>query len=720
MIYFDIINIINIIYPAPDSIGARMKDPVRKTILVVEDDYIAAAIEKKQLECEGYEVLHSATGEAALDLVLGKKARVDLILMDIDLGPGMDGIAAAQGILARLVIPIVFLSSHTEKEVVRRTEEVTSYGYVVKSTSPTVLDASIKMAFKLFESRKIYQNTFEYALDGVCIHRMLYDDAGRYHDCEYLRVNRAYEQQTGLSMENLVGRTIRDVFPDAQVDEIIGMYAEVVSSSSALQKELYFEPLRKWFQLSVFPIADDEFSVVVQNITGLKENMLALKESETRFKALHNASFGGIAIHDKGIILECNQGLSDISGFQAHELVGMDGLQLIAEESRALVLDNIRSGYEKPYEATGLCKDGRTYPLRLEARNVPYKGKMVRVVEFRDISEIKQARTELEKNHEYLNSILQTMRDGFWAVNVDQRFTDVNIAYCRMSGYSREEFLALHISDIDAHEKPEETRAHMQHILETGHDTFETSHRRKDGSIFLVEVSVMLLKSPESRLICFCKDITDRRRDEDRIRKLLAEKELLLKETHHRVKNDMNMIYSLLCLQADDHNDDTAGNVLVDAASRMQGMMMLYDKLYRSADYESLNVRTFLPPLIDEIVRVLPCRSTIRTLVDIDDCILGAKTLSRLGIIVNEMMTNSAKYAFVGKGTGLVRVTLSKTGTGASLVYTDDGVGLPENFSLENNAGFGMRLIHMMVEELGGRLEVVSGGGARFMVTWDF
>ncbi|MBN2236286.1 MAG: PocR ligand-binding domain-containing protein [Bacteroidales bacterium] len=122
---------------------------------------------------------------------------------------------------------------------------------------------------------------------------------------------------------------------------------------------------------------------------------LALKESEERYKALHNASFGGIVIHDKGKILECNQGLSEITGYTYDELIGMDGLLLIAPETRNKVLDNILAGYEKPYEALGLRKNGEIFPLRLEARNVPYKGKDVRTVEFRDVTEMKKAEQEL-------------------------------------------------------------------------------------------------------------------------------------------------------------------------------------------------------------------------------------------------------------------------------------------------------------------------------------
>lgn len=156
-----------------------------------------------------------------------------------------------------------------------------------------------------------------------------------------------------------------------------------------------------------------------------------LRESEERFKSLHNASFGGIAIHDKGIILECNHGLSEMMGYSEEELLGgMDGLLLIAPDSRELVRHHIITGYEKPYEAFGLRKNGEIFPMRLEARNVPYKGKNVRTVEFRDITAQKLAEEKIREDQVELQRLLaetEYSRQALLSVVEDQKETQEQV-----------------------------------------------------------------------------------------------------------------------------------------------------------------------------------------------------------------------------------------------------------------------------------------------------
>jgi len=186
-----------------------MNDVKQKTILLVEDEAIIAMLETQQLKKEGYKVIHVATGEKAVEIVCVKKECVDLILMDIDLGEGMDGTDAAQEILREKNIPVLFVSSHIEKEIVEKTEKITSYGYVVKNSSFTVLDASIKMAFKLFDAKQALQNQVFEIND-------LYNNAPcGYHslgpDGKILCINDTELKWLGYLRDEVVGKKITDL-----------------------------------------------------------------------------------------------------------------------------------------------------------------------------------------------------------------------------------------------------------------------------------------------------------------------------------------------------------------------------------------------------------------------------------------------------------------------------------------------------------------------------
>lgn len=197
-------------------------------ILLVEDQALIALTEKRLLQKHGFEVVLANTGEQAIEAV---DANIDLILMDIDLGAGIDGTVAAERILAQYNIPLVFLSSHTEPEIVQKTEGITAYGYIVKNTGDTVLLAGIRMALKLYESEKavehnerLYRTLMENSIDGV----KLINSEGR-----ILNANQAAADMIGYTREELLTMSIPDLDPDYSRERFMSYWNDKKSLSSS-------------------------------------------------------------------------------------------------------------------------------------------------------------------------------------------------------------------------------------------------------------------------------------------------------------------------------------------------------------------------------------------------------------------------------------------------------------------------------------------------------
>ena len=216
---------------------------------------------------------------------------------------------------------------------------------------------------------------------------------------------------------DLIGQTDYDVFPEEYADIYYRLEKDVfagVAVAHEVQEYLTKDGRKGWVDNRKYPIRDELGEIIglfgiARDITEREQAKMELLESEDRFRALSEAAFGGIVIHDKGLILECNQGLSELTGFSYQELIGMDGLKLIAPESLDTVLHNIRTGYEESYEVKGLRKDGSAYPLAIKGKNVVYKGVLARVIEFRDITDQKQAEAMLlEANRQFADAMVRT------------------------------------------------------------------------------------------------------------------------------------------------------------------------------------------------------------------------------------------------------------------------------------------------------------------------
>jgi PAS domain S-box-containing protein len=203
------------------------------------------------------------------------------------------------------------------------------------------------------------------------------------------------------------------------------------------------------------------------------------------------------------------------------------------------------------------------------------------------------------------------------------------------------------------------------------------------------------------------------------VARLLDEKDLLLKETHHRIKNNMQTVKAVLGLQARSVKDAAANAILKDSESRVASMMTLYDKLYRTEHPSAMSADRYISPLIDEIVEMFGERGGIHVEKDIEHARIEPKALSALGLILNELLSNSMKHAFVERSSGTIRVALRTSGKRIRLEVRDDGIGFTEQAGAVPEGTFGLNMVKTLVGQLGGSIRSEQNSGTSWTVEFD-
>ena len=227
------------------------------------------------------------------------------------------------------------------------------------------------------------------------------------------------------------------------------------------------------------------------------------------------------------------------------------------------------------------------------------------------------------------------------------------------------------------------------------------------------------IKRPDRRFLGtlgIARDITERRAIENELQTALQEKEILLLDTHHRVKNNLQLVSSLLSLQFETSKDKRGLDVLRESQDRIEAMALVHDQLYGSGDLVSIDMGRYTRSLVDHLSRSFGTPSVSHE-VDAESVSLDLDAAIPCGLILNELWTNAVKYAFPGGRSGIISVSLRPSGPDdIELVVRDDGVGLPEDVDLENADTLGLRLVHLLVRQLKGDVRIDRMGGTTFRI----
>jgi len=328
----------------------------------------------------------------------------------------------------------------------------------------------------------------------------------------------------------------------------------------------------------------------------------------------------------------------------------------------------------------------------------------------------------VRKSEAHFRSLIENASDLIMVLSAEKTVRYVSPSSARVIGYPPDVLVGRNVLDF-AH--PEDAPSAMRALSPTdvrpgAAPAVEFRFRHRDGSWRVLEaVASSLLEDPAVKgIVVNARDVTEDRRTREQIRASLREKEVLLQEIHHRVKNNLQVISSLLSLQSRHVSDPAALEILKESHNRVRSMALVHETLYQSGDLGRINVAEYVRRLAAHLFSsygVSP--SLVRLAIQIDVVEFGIDTAIPCGLFINELVSNALKHAFPGRRGGEVCIELRRQEDGPFLLkVSDDGVGLPPELDYENTASLGLQLVTTLAAQLEGTLEYAGGNGTTFQL----
>ncbi|MFL6416418.1 MAG: PAS domain S-box protein [Bryobacteraceae bacterium] len=722
-----------------------------KRILIVEDEALVAEQLRQTLVSNGYEIVGIvASGEQAIHE--GRQSRPDLVVMDIVLDGHMDGISVAQQ-LQPLGVPVVYLSAHSDRHLLDRAQDTEPLGYVMKPAKSGELAAVIQLA--------LFKRDQEQERDRAGQQR---EDAVR-EACEQFQVmvagvtdlaiitldvagtvsswNRGAEKINGYTSAKILGQPHAVLF--SAEDRKRGVpenELEVAKRNGSADNTRWL--VREngdvyWAEGVLTAIRDGAgtltgFTKIIKDGTEHKRTQEALEKSERRLRvALHAARMGTWDWEIRPNKDTLDESLRSLFGLQPH-----DGVITI-EEFYALVHPDDRANVVAAFDQTrteGIHLNTEFRVIRpdgterwlldqgdvlLDEHGQPERltGACV------DITERKQAEQALRESEERFRLFVESVRD-YALFQMDEQGHIVSwnggaerlLGYTKMEVFGRPSALVFVPEDV-ANGVPQKE---ISEARGNGRAGDERWHRRKDGSRFWCSGVLTRIDDGQGKPRGFAKimrDETERRRASPQLADSLAEKELLLKEIHHRVKNNLQVITSLLTLQSDSVEDDTTRTMFDEAVNRVRTIGDIHELLYRSPDLARVDFNLYLKRLVQSLFSFYGVdQSRIHFDLRADDLRLDIAKAIPCGLIVNELLTNALKHAFPDGRSGEILISLRSHKGRAFLEVADNGIGLADDFTIETNTSLGLKLVSVLAKQLQGEVELDPRGGTRFAISF--
>ncbi len=431
----------------------------------------------------------------------------------------------------------------------------------------------------------------------------------------------------------------------------------------------------------------------------------------------------------EGHITSWNKGAEAVYGYSTEEIIGQN-ISILAptelkNETKQLIEKIKHSEHIAHYETVRVRKDGSQINVSITLSPIfDSSGGLIGISTItRDITQRKKAEVALKESEEFLDNIVENIPNMIFVKNAeDLRFKKVNKEGELYFGYPKDELVGK--SDYDFFSKDEadfftqkdREVLKSKELLDIPEETIET---RELGSRLLHTKKIPILdkEGNPQYLLGISEDITEFKQAENELKESLRIKEVLLSEIHHRVKNNMQIISSLLNLQKNFVENEKASAVLLESQNRVKSMAMIHERLYQSGDFTRIDISEYIEKLLaDLFYTYATSNEQVTSIINVDNLSLNIETAIPCGLIISEIVSNSLKYAFPGGRKGKLTVSLKAGDEWNELIISDDGIGFPEELDFKNTETLGLQLVHSLVGQIDGEITLDRSQGTKFTI----
>lgn len=474
------------------------------------------------------------------------------------------------------------------------------------------------------------------------------------------------------------------------------------------------------------PYAIDQIHV---DITDRINSETLLRESEDKYRRLTESVPAAIFIYSDNKFIYGNEYSSVITGYDVKEMIGKNFWELVHPDFREVAkqrgLERIK-GKDVPsrYELKIIDKHGNEKWLDYCGRSINFQGKPAVLGIAYDITELKRTQRALIDSELKYRTLIENMSEVILYVDNDDKIIFVNDNAFDMFGYTKEELIGVIANEKLVEEEYRDFIKDRNKLRRHGFsDKYEVKMRKKSGNSMWVEISGSPLKDANGKIIGSIgihSDITDRKKYENTIETSLKQKEILLKEIHHRVKNNLQIISSLIKLQSAHIKDKDILSLFSESQNRIRTMALIHEKLYRSSDISVIEFYDYVKNLVDNLYTTYGISiDRIKPIIEFRSIYLDIDTAIPCGLIINELISNCLKYAFPDNKNGNILVDLLEKGEGEYIMkIKDNGIGIPEGIDFNNTASLGLKLVKILSEQLGGNVDLIRKKGSEFRISF--